>query len=83
MSCNCDGDCSKGWCSCKKNGVACTDFCGCGDGCQNTDVPPTNAALNLDIDGDDQDYDDECSAEELAELETLLSEIEHIDEVDQ
>ena len=28
VSCNCNGDCSNGHCTCKKNNVACTDSCG-------------------------------------------------------
>ena len=81
VSCNCGGDCSKGWCTCKKNGVPCTDFCGCGDECQNTDAPPTNAALNAD-NGDEEDEDaDECTAEELEELEILLEEVEEVVEM--
>ena len=58
VSCNCNGDCSKGRCTCKKNKVACTDFCGCGDECMNTDVSPP--ALNAD--------DNEESEAEIAEF---------------
>ena len=47
VSCNCNGDCSKGRCTCKKNSVACTDFCGCGEECQNT-VSPSGGSLNVD-----------------------------------
>ena len=50
VSCNCNGECSNNHCTCKKNNVACTDFCGCGDSCQNTDMRPNF--------GDEDDLDD-------------------------
>ena len=40
VSCNCDGKCSSRKCSCVKNNVVCTDYCGCGEYCENTDVSP-------------------------------------------
>ena len=39
VSCNLNGECSNNHCTCKKNNV-CTDFCGYGDLCQNTDMRP-------------------------------------------
>lgn len=42
--------------------VACTDFCGCGDSCQNTDMcPPTT---NLSTDEDDFEEVEETELEE-------------------
>ena len=42
VSCNCKGACSTNHCTCKKNNFACTDFCGCGDSCENSDMRPEN-----------------------------------------
>ena len=52
VSCNCNGNCSNNHCTCKKNNVACSDFFGCGDSCENTDMsPPSNIS-------DDNDFED-------------------------
>ena len=77
VSCNCSGDCSKGWCTCKKNTVACTDFCGCGEECQNTDAPPPEGALNVDNTSDEQfGENDECTKAEMEELEKFLQAVD-------
>ncbi|KAK3731327.1 hypothetical protein QZH41_001755 [Actinostola sp. cb2023] len=33
--CGCTGICSTGHCTCKRNGLSCTDACQCGDKCEN------------------------------------------------
>ena len=64
VSCNCNGECSKNQCTCKKNNVACTGFCGCGDRCVNTDMhPPADL-------GAVEDYEDEDGAESSQEYAT-------------
>ena len=72
VSCNCNGECSNNHCTCKKNNVACTDFCGCGDSCQNTDMRP-NFDDEDDLDdgetGISQDDEDEADGDELGEDE--------------
>lgn len=74
VTCNCKGDCTKGRCTCKKNNVACTDACGCGEACQNTDAPPPAGALNAD--DPDELFEHDCSEEELEELQNFLKEVE-------
>ena len=73
VSCNCKGDCTKRWCKCKKNNVPCTDFCGCGDICQNTDAPPTDNCLNGEDDNED-DEESDCNDEDLQILDELFFE---------
>ena len=47
ISCNCGGNCNDRRRRCVKN-VVCTDFCGCGDTCENADhSPPGN--INEDL----------------------------------
>ena len=67
VSCNCKGECSNNHCTCKKNNVACTDFCGCGDACQNTDMRPNLC----------EDENGEAEEEEEEEEETELEEEEN------
>ena len=81
MLVNCNVGCSKNRCTCKKNSVNCTDLCGCGDECQNTDTPPSSAFK--DIDGDDeQQFEeiDEYSEKELEGLEHYLEQLEELEE---
>ena len=59
VTCNCKGDCTKGWCTCKNNKVPCTDACGCGESWQNTDAPPPDGALNCDAQDDNEQSDSE------------------------
>ena len=62
VSCNCNGNCSNNLCTCKKNNVACTDFCGCGDLCENIDMcPPENVS--------DENNEEEEGGEEVGEEE--------------
>ena len=58
----------------KKNNVACTDDCGCGEACQNTDAPPPAGAFNAD--DPDELLEPDCSEEELEELQNFLNEVE-------
>ena len=77
VTCNCKGDCTKGWCTCKKNKVPCTDACGCGEACQNTDAPPPDGALNCDVqDNKEQSDSEECTDEELEQLQNFFDEID-------
>ena len=62
VSCNCKGECSNNHCTCKKNNVACTDFYGCGDSCQNSDMCPTH---NL---GEEEDDEEDVTDERGEEL---------------
>ena len=60
VACNCKGKCIKDWCKCRKNKEACTEFCGCGDECMNSDMDiPEN------IDAQDEDLDLESGTETL------------------
>ena len=54
VSCNCKGHCSSRRCSCAKNKLPCTDYCGCTETCENTDVISDN--LMDDIDEDENEY---------------------------
>ena len=75
VSCNCNGECTNNHCTCKKNNVACTDFCGCGDSCQNTDMrPPDNLGEEEDDEDEEgtdngQDDEQEPDGDELGEDE--------------
>ena len=40
------GDCSRSWCTCKKNNVSCTDLGRCGDKYQNTSATLPPSAFN-------------------------------------
>lgn len=73
VSCQCNGNCSKNICTCKKNNEPCTDFCGCGDSCENTDIRPQE---NL---GDEEDLEEE----ELEEDEDDEDESNYEDETDE
>ncbi|KAG1653177.1 hypothetical protein GQR58_025761 [Nymphon striatum] len=33
--CGCMGNCTTGHCTCKRNGLSCSDSCQCGDSCDN------------------------------------------------
>ena len=48
VSCSCKKGCKTSRCSCKGNGLSCTDLCGCFEYCENSD-PPMNLVNN---DGD-------------------------------
>lgn len=81
VSCNCQGDCTKGWCTCQKAPTNCTDLCGCGDICLNTDPrPPTSVN---DIDGEDGEQMDEVNEDELEELHQYLQELDDLEEHEQ
>ena len=41
VSCGCKGTCLKNHCSCQREGQNCTDFCSCGDLCENMDPKPS------------------------------------------
>ena len=73
VSCSCNGDCSNAHCTCKKNNVACTDFCECGDSCENTDTRPPERL------GTDEEQEEE-GAEEEAEEEDNEEEAEEVEE---
>ena len=80
VSCNCNGDCSKGWCTCQKNNFPRTDLCVCSDEFQNTDVPPPPSAFN-DNDEDEQlEEADKCIEEEVKELEKYIQQIGELGE---
>lgn len=49
IMCECTGLCTTGHCSCKRNGLSCTDACQCGDKCEN----PHNVWKGNTDDGDD------------------------------
>ena len=70
VSCNCNGECSKNQCTCKKNNVACTDFCGCGDRCVNTDMrPPADLGADEDDDGAESSQENASEEEQGEEVE--------------
>jgi len=46
--CNCETGCIRLSCSCLKNGLTCTDMCGCGDECEN--VAADNRPIEIEID---------------------------------
>lgn len=46
---SCKGNCSTAKCGCRKNKIACTDFCGCSTTCENID-PPLPESFNIDFD---------------------------------
>ncbi|KAG1661614.1 hypothetical protein GQR58_021332 [Nymphon striatum] len=50
--CGCMGNCTTGHCTCKRNGLSCSDSCQCGDSCDN----PHNYDL------EEESEDDEVSA---------------------
>ena len=72
VSCNCKRECDSNRCSCKKNNVACTDFCGCGELCQNTDGKP-----NLDGETEEELGENDIEAENSSEDE--LDEMESVE----
>ena len=77
VSCNCNGDCLNNHCTCKKNNVACTDFCGCGDSCENTDMrPPENLCLH------EEEEEEEGEEEEDKEEDYEEEDDEELEEVD-
>ena len=45
VSCKCTKGCKGGKCKCKYNNEPCTDFCGCGSNCQNTDPKMPSTAV--------------------------------------
>ena len=47
VSCKCKKGCKTSKCSCKSNGLSCTDLCGCFEYCENSD-PPMNKVNNDD-----------------------------------
>ena len=63
VSCNCNGNCSNNNCTFKKNNVVCSDLCGCGDLCENTDMIPSD---NI---SDDNEFEDDEEEEEEEEEE--------------
>ena len=73
-------DCTKGWCGCRKNNVHCTDLCGCGDKCENTDAPPpAGVSLNEDSEMDNDEVSEEgveMTEEEREELEEFLKQVD-------
>ena len=71
VSCNCNGNCSNNHCTCKKNNVACTEFCGCGDSCENTN----------DVKGGEEEEEEEKQDEEVEREEE--DELHYIDEYDE
>ena len=38
LTCKCKTNCQRGFCRCFAINVDCTDFCGCNDICENTDL---------------------------------------------
>ena len=77
VSCNCKGACSTNHCTCKKNNVACTDFCGCGDSCENSDMRPENVSLNEE---EDEEAEEEVKGEEEYDEEDEKGEDEEDEE---
>ena len=56
IKCNCKTECKTLPCGCRKNGLPCTNLCGCKD-CENVPEFIPNYFLS-DDDDDDDDYDD-------------------------
>ena len=53
VSCKSCKLCDTGGCPCRQSKQTCTDFCGCSDCCENTDIPmPENVTEDLDEDVD-------------------------------
>ena len=59
VSCSCNGACSNNHCTCKKNNVACTDFCGCGDSCMNSDMRPPDNLVGENDEDEEETHDDQ------------------------
>ena len=78
VSCKCKGDCTKGWCACKKGNTNCTDLCGCGDICLNTDALPTSVEDNENENNEDSSFS-EIDDEDLEELDQFIQELENDD----
>ena len=84
VSCNCQGDCTKGRCTCQKSSTNCTDLCGCGDICMNTDVClPTSANDMDDEDEERMDEVNEYNEDEVEELHQYLQELDDLEEHEQ
>ena len=56
--CGCIGQCSSNHCTCRRNGLSCSNSCQCGDSCEN----PYNYQCEEEGDDDDDD-DDDASAD--------------------
>ena len=82
VSCNCNGNCSNNHCTCKKNNVTCTNICGCGDSCENTNMnPPENISDDNDVEGGEEEEEEEKEDEEVEREEE--DELHYIDEDDE
>lgn len=67
VTCACTGKCSTGHCTCKRNGLACTDACQCSEECDNPHNSVWEDVGKDDEDGNEDDEEDEVEEDDISD----------------